>query len=393
MTRTTTMLDQARELQQEIVELRRHIHAHPELSFAEKETAALAAQKLEALGFQLTTGVSGTGVVADLGQGKTVAIRADMDALPVAEANPVPYRSQNQGVMHACGHDAHVACALAAARLLSSARLPGRIRMLMQPAEENVDAEGKSGAMRMVEEGAMKGVDAVIGQHIDASIPSGKVGILPGPIMAAADSFELIILGKGGHGAYPEVTIDSVVIAAQVIQAIQQIVPRRIAATEPAVVTVGSIHSASVRGNIISDSVVMQGTIRCFKETVRRTLMGELERACQVARALGADYKLEWEPGYPATVNHPSVSEVMRAAACELIGAENVIAFPLKTWAEDFSVLAQAAPGAFMFLGGEIKGDRRSHHSPDFDIDESGLYIGAAILAETARRLLVENWG
>lgn len=389
MTKTMTVLDQARDMQKDIVELRRYLHMHPELSFQETKTAALAAEKLKEMGYSVKTGVAKTGVVADRGAGgKLVAIRADMDGLPVAETNKVEYKSKNDGVMHACGHDAHISCGLHAAKILSREDLPGRVRMIMQPAEEDVDEGGKSGAFRMIEQGAMEGVDAVIGLHMDASIPVGKVAIRPGPVMAAQDGFRAVIKGKGGHGAYPEATIDSVVLASFAIQAIQQIVSRRIAAVEPAVVTVGSIQSDSKRGNIISENVELLGTLRSFNEVTRKKLMDEVERACSVVRALGGDFEIEYETGYPATVNDPDVTKVLHQTACDLIGEDNVITIPPKTWAEDFSVLAQAAPGAFMFLGGEIQGDRRAHHSPSFDLDESGLYIGTAILAEAARRLL-----
>lgn len=392
-TMTKTMLDQARALQLEIVELRRHIHANPELSFEEHETGKLAAQRLSQLGFQVKTGVAKTGVYADLNGGsraggRTIAIRADMDGLPVKECNDVPYRSRNEGVMHACGHDAHVACALSAAKLLSNQELPGKLRMIMQPAEEDCDEQGRSGAYRMIEDGVMEGVSAVIGLHMDSSIPAGKVCIMPGPVMAAADIFKITITGKGGHGAYPESTVDAVVLGATLVQVLQQIVSRRIAATDPAVVTVGSFRSSSTRGNIISDRVELLGTFRSFNEPTRAKLREEIERACSIVRTLGGNYVSEYEPGYPATVNNPQITETMRNAACDLIGAENVIVVPQKTWGEDFSMLAQVAPGAFMFLGGEIAGSRRSHHSPNFDIDESGLYIGSAILAETARRLM-----
>ncbi|SRR5579875_296417 len=388
MPTTATFLDQARLLQDQIVSLRRHLHQHPELSFQEHETARLAGEKLSRLGYAVRSGLARTGLIADMGAGTTVAVRADMDGLPIQETTGKPYQSRNAGVMHACGHDAHVSCALAAAELLAREKLPGRVRMLMQPAEENGDEEGKSGAFRMIEDGAMDGVDAVIGLHMDASLPAGKVGIMAGPVMAAADIFKVVIRGKGGHGAYPETTIDSVVISAQVINAIQQIVSRRISALDPAVVTVGSVHSESTRGNVVSPAVTMHGTIRSFTEPVREKLIAELERACAVARALGGDFELSFELGYPATVNDQLVVGVMREAACDLIGAENVVAIPPKTWSEDFSMLANKAPGAFMFLGGEIAGDRRSHHSPNFDLDESGLYLGSAILAETACRLI-----
>jgi amidohydrolase len=389
MTTTMTCIDQARQLQEEIVALRRLIHSQPELSFKEFETASIAAKKLSEYGYAVRTGVATTGIVADRGSGpRTVAIRADMDGLPIAETNQASYKSRNEGVMHACGHDAHVSCALAAAKILSQETLPGRLRMLMQPAEEDCDSEGLSGAKRMIQAGAMKEVDAVIGLHVDASIPAGKVAIQPGAVMAAADIFHLVITGKGGHGGYPEATIDTVVIAAQVIQALQQVVSRRLPPTEPAVVTVGSVHTSSTRGNVISETTELRGTLRTFSAAMREKTFAEVERACNVARALGADYKIEYELGYPPTINDPRVAEVMRKAAVDLIGAENVITIPPKTWAEDFSMLAEEAPGAFMFLGVEIAGDRRSHHSPNFDIDESGLYVGTAILAETARRLL-----
>jgi amidohydrolase len=388
MPTTITFLDQAKLLQDEIVRVRRHIHENPELSFKEHETAKLAAEKLKQLGYAVTTGIAETGVVADLGEGYTVAIRADMDGLPIQETHDRPYHSRNDGVMHACGHDAHVSCALAAASILAKAKLPGRLRFLMQPAEETGDAEGKSGACKMIEQGVMKGVDAVIGLHMDASVPAGKVALMPGPVMAAADIFKITIHGKGGHGAYPETTVDSVVIAAQIIQALQQIVSRRISPLEPSVVTVGAIHSESKRGNVISASVTLEGTIRSFSETVRQKLIEELDRCCSIARVLGGDFEIEWELGYPPTVNDPAVTEIMHAAACDLIGTNNVITIPPKTWSEDFSMLAEQAPGAFLFLGAEIEGDRRAHHSPNFDLNESGLYIGPAVLAETARRLI-----
>jgi amidohydrolase len=313
-----------------------------------------------------------------------------MDGLPIEEISDQPYKSKHSGVMHACGHDAHVSCALAAAKLLSAENLNGKIRFLMQPAEENGDSEGKSGAFRMIEDGAMQDVKAVIGLHMDASIQAGKVAIMPGAVMAAADIFKITVQGKGGHGAYPETTIDAVVLASQLVLAIQQIVSRRISALEPAIVTVGSFHSSSQRGNVISESVVLQGTIRSFSEDTRQKLIKELENTCALVKSLGGNFTIDWELGYPATINDSRVAAIMSEVACELIGKENVITIEPKTWSEDFSMLAQKAPGAFMFLGGEIEGDRRSHHSPNFDIDESGLYIGSAILAQTAKRLIKE---
>lgn len=381
-------LSASRKLEKETVELRRYLHKHPELSFHEIETARLMNEKLNSLGYKTKTGVGKTGVVGDLGkEGPMIAIRADMDGLPIDEENKAAYVSGNKGVMHACGHDGHMACGITAAKMLSESEFPGRLRMVMQPAEELGDEEGKSGAYRMLEDDALNGVSAIIGLHMDASLPAGKVGIIPGPIMAAADGFTIKILGKGGHGAYPETTIDAVVIAAQVVNAIQQIVSRRVSALDPAIVTIGSFHSSSVRGNIISESVTLEGTFRTFNQAVREQIIAELDKACQLARVLGGDYKIEYELGYPTTVNNPEVTAIMRQTACDLIGEENVIAVKPKTWSEDFSMFAEKVPGAFMFLGAEIEGSTRSHHSPTFDLDESGLYIGSAVLAETARRL------
>ncbi|HNB24982.1 MAG TPA: amidohydrolase, partial [Candidatus Melainabacteria bacterium] len=393
-TSSASVLEKAKQLQSKIVELRRHLHAHPELSFHEFETAKLSAEKLAQLGYSVKTGVGKTGVVADFSKGDkkntgvTIAIRADMDGLPIEETNKASYLSKNKGVMHACGHDAHVSCGLAAAEILTGEETGGRIRMLMQPAEEFGDDEGKSGAYRMLEDDALNGVSAVIGLHMDAGLEAGKVAIMPGPVMAAADGFTIKIKGVGGHGAYPETTVDAVVLGAQVVQAVQQIVSRRISALDPAIITIGSFHSSSSRGNVISDEVILEGTFRTFNEEVRKHIVEELEKACSIARMLGGDYEIKYEMGYPTTVNDPEIAEIMKRAAIDLIGAENVITVKPKTWSEDFSMFAQKVPGAFMFLGGEIKGDTRLHHSPTFDLDESGLWIGTAVLAETAKRLV-----
>lgn len=382
-------LTRAKSLEDKLIEMRRYLHQYPELSFNEHKTAKLMDEKLQSYGYATKSGVGKTGVLANLGkQGPIIAIRADMDALPIDEINPNAYISKNPTVMHACGHDGHMACGLATAEMLAERELPGRVRMVMQPAEEATDADGKSGAWRMLEDDALDGVSAIIGLHADASLPAGKVGIIAGPAMAACDGFVITITGKGGHGAYPETTIDAVVLGAQVVQAIQQIVSRRVSALEPAIITIGSFHSSSTRGNVISETVTLDGTFRTFSQTVREQIMVELDRACSIARVMGGDYHISYELGYPCTVNHPEVTEVMRQAAIDLIGKENVIAVQPKTWSEDFSMFAEKVPGSFMFLGAEMTDVTRSHHSPDFDLNESGLYVGSAILAETARRLM-----
>ncbi len=387
MSANKSPLDQAKDLQKELVEVRRHLHAHPELSYQEHETAKFAADKLSTLGYKVKNNIGKTGLTGDLNNKDQpkIAIRADMDALPIEEEPSHAHHSRNKGVMHACGHDAHVSCALGAAKILAG--MPVNVRMIMQPAEEAGDSQGRSGAFRMIEDNALDDVSAIIGLHMDASLPAGKVGISAGPVMAAADPFQITIEGKGGHGAFPEEAIDAVVLAAQVVQAIQQIVSRRISGLESAIITVGSFQSSSTRGNIISDHVILKGTFRSFNKAVRQTILTELGKACSIAKIMGGNYKIEYEHGYPATVNDPQIADVMRQAASELIGEKNVIALPPKPWSEDFSMFAEVVPGAFMFLGGEIKNDRRAHHTANFDLDESGLYIGSAILAETAARL------
>ncbi|HEY9757347.1 MAG TPA: amidohydrolase [Oculatellaceae cyanobacterium] len=399
MPKTDAVVKRARELQSDIVEMRRHLHQHPELSFYEFETAKLAAEQLEKLSYTVKRQIGKTGVIGDLGKsaGPRVAIRADMDGLPIDEKSETSYRSKTPNVMHACGHDAHVSCAIAAANILTKELqdLPGGIRMLMQPAEEGGDDEGISGAPRMIEDNAMDGVSAVIGLHMDGSLPAGKIGIAAGPVMAAVDSFDVTIKGKGGHGAFPDTCVDAVVIGSAVVQAIQNIVSRRISPVDPAVITIGSFQSSSVRGNVISDEVKLLGTFRTFDADVRKLIKEELEKACSISKVLGGDYTISYDVGYPPTVNHPKVAEVMREVAEEIIGKENVIAMKPKTWSEDFSYFANMVPGAFMFLGGKNAKANFDpgffpHHTATFDIDESGLWIGSAILAESATRLITK---
>jgi amidohydrolase len=387
-----SILDQACNLQNEIVETRRYLHAHPELSFQEIETAKLAADRLTSLGYKVREKVGKTGVIADFrNKGNAmVAIRADMDALPLEEPANIPYRSQNKGVMHACGHDAHVACALAAAKILAN-RLPeltGSIRMLMQPAEEASDDEGRTGADRMIEDNALEGVSCIIGLHMDASLPAGKIGISSGPVMAACDDATITIKGKGGHGGFPETTVDAVVLGVMVVQAIQQIVSRRISASDPAVITIGSFQSSSTASNVISDQVVLKASIRTFSKKVQKVISEELEKACGIVKSLGGDYQIDYVHGWPATINDPKITEIVRQAATDLIGEGNVITLPPKPWSEDFSKYQEVVPGTFMFLGCEIEDDQRMHHSPHFDMDESGLYLGSAVLAGAAERLI-----
>jgi amidohydrolase len=387
------ILERARGLQETMVAWRRDIHMHPEISFQEYRTARLVAEALHEMGIEAETGVGKTGVVGRLGEGKPIiGIRADMDALPIHEANDVPYRSQTPGAMHACGHDAHTAILLGVARMLADMpdRPAGEIRFLFQPSEEDEDDEGKSGATRMIEDGAMEGVDAVIALHVASGIPAGKIRTGGGYASAAVDSFEATITGEGCHGAYPQYGTDPIYILAQVINAVHGIRARRISPVRAAVISIGSVHGGDAN-NVIPDSVKINGTIRSFDEETRQKLWDELDRAMSVARALGGDYTLSIRRGYPAMYNDPGVSDLIEQVTIDLFGEEHLYSEETGMGAEDFSYMTRLAPGAMFHLGAKLDSVNRPHHSPIFDLDESVLHIGAAMLAETARRLLIQK--
>jgi amidohydrolase len=384
------MLDSAMKMKEQLVAWRRDIHMHPELGFEEHRTAGVVADALKETGIRVETGIGITGVVGHLGEGPpVVGIRADMDALPLQEANDVPYASQNPGVMHACGHDAHTAILLGVARLLAGMpdRPPGEIRFLFQPSEEKWDHELKSGATRMIEDGAPKGLDAVIALHVDDAVPTGQIEVSGGYSSAAVDAFYATIIGQGGHGAYPHETVDPTFILAQVINAIHGIRARRVKPIRAAVVSIGAIHAGHTT-NVIPDKVEMQGTLRSFDAEVREQLCNELEKAFAVSRAFGGDYELKIEKGYPAMYNDPDVAEVIRQTAEELLGEGKVAPGEAQMGAEDFSYMTQLAPGAMFSLGVKIDDTPRPGHSPTFDVNEDALPVGAALLAEVACRLL-----
>ena len=362
---------------------------HPELGFHEFRTAARVAEELEGMGYRVRTGVGRTGVVADIGDGQpVVAIRADMDALPIQEQNDVPYASQVPDVMHACGHDAHMAIALGAASLLAGELSDGTVRLLFQPSEEAADDEGKCGAFRLVQGGAMDGVQSIVALHVTPDVASGDVSIVAGPCFAGVDTFYAAILGRGGHGAMPHTVVDPVYLAGHAILAVQGIKSRRLHPTAAAVVGISTIHGGSAP-NIVPDRVEMSGTIRFFTEAVRRQIHEELERALQVVRPLGGDVELRLELGGMPVVNDAGVVAVVRDVVSDLIGAEHV-GSPSRPemGSEDFSVYTEMAPGAMLWLGCKIPGEMRLLHSPTMDIDEGCLPVGAAVLAETALRLL-----
>jgi amidohydrolase len=382
------MLERARAIEERLVAWRREFHAHPELGFRETRTAARVAEVLEPLGYRVRTGVGRTGVVAERGKGHPiVAIRADMDALPIQEANDVAYASQVPGVMHACGHDCHTAIALGVATLLAKESFPGTVRFLFQPSEETGDDEGISGAPRMVEDGAMEGVDAVLALHVAGDVAVGDVVLEAGPVSAGVDSFYATIIGKGGHGAFPHDVVDPIHIAGHVILALNTIVSRRLHPADPAVVSIGSIHGGQAV-NVIPERVEMTGTIRYLEPEVKEQIHEEIKRAMGIAKAMGGDYALRLEGGYPPMLNDEGVVILLREVIADLLGAGRIQPHKREMGAEDFGSFSALAPGAMFMLGSRIEGDERQGHSPRFDVDERCLPIGAALLAEAALRLL-----
>ena len=385
-------LEHARSLQDQLVAWRRDIHMHPELGFEEYRTAKLVAEALTEMGIEAETGVGITGVVARIGEGKpVVGIRADMDALPINEENDVPYASQTAHKMHACGHDAHTAMLLGVARMLTeipaSERPAGEIRLLFQPSEERQDAEGKSGAMRMIDDGALQGVDHVIALHVASGLEAGKIEIRTGYAMANADAFRASIYGTGAHGASPHRGTDPIFILAQVLNAIYAIPSRRINPVYPSVISVGSIHTGDAN-NVIPTEVNITGTIRSYSSEVRKQLHEELARAFSVAKALGGDYRLEILPGYDATYNDPEVASLISQVTADMVGEDRLEPGEAGMGAEDFGYMTQLAPGAMFNLGAKYDDRDRGHHTPIFNIDESVFPLGTAILVETAFRLL-----
>ncbi|HLO28665.1 MAG TPA: M20 family metallopeptidase [Anaerolineales bacterium] len=383
------MLKQAHAISEELIEWRRDFHMHPEIGFELHRTSKIVADVLEKMGYRVKRGIGKTGVVAELGEGgKLIAIRADMDALPILEQNEYEYVSQNKGAMHACGHDSHTAMALGAALLLSKEKLPGRVRFLFQPCEETSDEEGKSGAYRMSADGAMEGVDYIIAQHVDPLNPVGTIGINAGPSSGGVDSWYGVISGKGGHGAHPDKTIDPFYLLAHVILALNGIISRRINPFEPAVVSIGSVNGGLTE-NVIPESVKLTGTLRFTDEKVHQQIQAEMKRAFDIAKALGGDYELRYEIGGPPMINDKMVSQVIEKTAQDLLGTENVHEIEKTLGAEDFGEFMKHAPGAMFTLGTQKEGHENFLlHHPKFDLDERALPIGTAMLVETAKRFL-----
>ncbi|MCL4395825.1 MAG: M20 family metallopeptidase [Chloroflexi bacterium] len=388
----STILSRAVELSQALIEHRRVIHRHPELGFAETRTAAHVAASLRDLGIRVETGVGKTGVVGYIGtQGPVVALRAEMDALPIQESNETAYASRVPGVMHACGHDVHTACLLGAAMLLKDLLLPGQVRLLFQPSEEGMDDQGKSGASRMIEAGVFDDAAAIFALHVDGAYPTGTLACSPGYVMASMDNFEITVLGQGAHAAQSYLGQDAVLLAAQVVCALHTIVSRRIPADSSGVISVGTIHGGTKENNL-ADHVELLGTIRSFDPEVRQTLVRELDRACGVARAMGGDYQLTIREGYPALANDPKLTAFASKVGCDVLGPGSVVQARREMGSEDFSFFARRAPACYLILGVGTPGQPlRPLHGPTFDVDEAALPLGAAVLAQLAISYLEEQ--
>lgn len=386
-----------RALQPQLVEWRRQIHQKPELGFQEKITAEFITQKLQNWGIVHQTGIAETGIVAIIkgekpGKGKVLAIRADMDALPIQEQNQVPYCSQHDGVMHACGHDGHTAIALGTAYYLNQHRqdFSGTVKIIFQPAEE-----GPGGAKPMIAAGVLKNpdVDAIIGLHLWNNLPLGTVGVRDGALMAAVELFRCTIFGKGGHGAIPHQTVDSVVVAAQIVNALQTIVSRNVNPIDSAVVTVGELH-AGTAVNVIADTARMGGTVRYFnpalagffKERIQQIIAG-------ICQSHGASYDLDYIHLYPPVINDPEIAALVRSVAEAVIETPIGIVPECQTMGgEDMSFFLQEVPGCYFFLGSanpEKKLDY-PHHHPQFDFDETALPMGVEMFVRCLEKFFVE---
>jgi amidohydrolase len=384
------LLLRAKGLKAELVALRRDLHRHPELAFQERRTAERGSAWLAALGAEVRTGVAGTtGVVATLDSGRSgpaVAIRADMDALPIAEATGVEFASGTAGVMHACGHDAHVACALGAATLLAGSKgdWRGKIKIVLQPAEESPPG----GAQAMIDQGGiLKGVDAAIALHCHPGLPVGVLGFRSGQMLAHSDRFRIVIKGVGAHAARPHLSVDALAVAVQVYQSLQYLVSREIDPLHPFVLTIGKIQGGAA-ANVIADTAVLEGTTRALDDQVALEVPERMRRVIGgICHASRAEYEFHYDRGYPALVNDPALTARVQASARALAGDAAVKTIDhAEMGGEDFAYFARAVPSTMFRLGvrNEAQGMVHSLHSPRFQLDEDALPLGAAALARIA---------
>jgi amidohydrolase len=371
----------------DVIAIRRDLHRHPELGFEERRTAALVAARLRDLGYEVTEGIGITGVAGVMRgarPGKTIMLRADMDALPIEEENATDYTSQTSGTMHACGHDGHVAMLLGAATLIARRRkeLAGTIVLCFQPAEE-----GRGGAKAMVEDGILErfGVERAYGLHLASAFPTGIVGLREGPFYASSDSIEITIEGMGGHGAAPHLSIDPIYVAGAFIVAVQQVVSRQIDPIAPAVVTIGAVHAGTTH-NVIPSRATLLGTVRAFDPDVRAKMAERIEQVLRgVCESSGATYDFTYLRRYPVTSNDAEQTRYVRALAEREIGERRVVEAPKLMGAEDFSFFAERVPACFYTVG--CNGGAASafpHHHAKFDIDERALETGVRMMTALA---------
>jgi amidohydrolase len=381
---------------QDIVSTRRHLHANPELSYQEFKTAAYVASTLRSFGMEPVEGIATTGVLVEI-KGKNpgkkmVALRADMDALPIREANDVPYKSTNEGVMHACGHDVHTASLLGTARILHELRgeFEGTVRFLFQPGEE----KNPGGASYMIRAGALENPRpaSIIGQHVFPLLPAGKIGFREGMYMASADEIYLKVIGKGGHGGAPDLTIDPIVIASHIIIALQQIISRNASPKQPTVLTFGKISGEGAT-NIIPNEVNIAGTFRAMNEAWRESALAKIKKMAEsIAEGMGGRCEVDISRGYPYLENNPGLTRSIKKAAEEYVGKENVEDIDITMGAEDFSYYSQIIPASFYRLGtsNPSKGITSYVHTPTFNIDEDALKISSGLMAWMAISQLKE---
>ena len=372
-----------------LIQWRRDFHQYPELGFEEHRTSSIIAETLISFGMSPKTGVGKTGVTADLnfGEGPTIALRADMDALPMQETSGLSFSSKHDGVMHACGHDGHMAMLLGAAKILSQMdkELTGTIRFIFQPAEE-----GEGGARYMIEDGCLEGVDEIYGIHVWNYQPVGEVGAKEGPILAAADLFDIIIKGVGGHGATPQGTVDAVIVAAHLIQTLQTIVSRNTNPLESTVITIGEINGGH-NFNIIADKVRLAGTTRAYTKENRSMIQRRMQEIIDgVAKSFGAEITFNYTDGYPPTINHAGPVKKVLQAAGKVVGPGAGDPY-LSMGGEDFSYYLQKVPGCFFFVGSAPDGQRQfstPHHCSHFNMDESALSVGTSVYLHLVEDIL-----
>ncbi len=382
-----TIKSLSKEIQPEIIEVRRHLHANPELSYEEHETARFVADQLKGFGIDQVRSIATTGVIAEIhGRNptkKTVALRADMDALPIQESNDVPYKSTRPGVMHACGHDVHTSSLLGTARILQGIKehFEGTVRLIFQPGEE----KNPGGASYMIRDGALTNPTpaSILGQHVFPLLPVGKIGFREGMYMASADEIYLKVIGKGGHGAAPELCIDPVVIASHIIIALQQVISRNASPKQPTVLTFGKVIAEGAT-NIIPNEVNIAGTFRALNEQWRASGLEKIRKMAEsIAEGMGGRCEVEISHGYPYLENNPEVTRRIRRAAAAYVGEENIEDLEISLGAEDFSYYSQVIPASFYRLGtkNEAKGITSYVHTPTFDIDEDALGLSCGLMA------------